>query len=401
MTLPGRKPRIAYVRGSYLNPFEAQYLEPLQDRFDLTVAYPRSHRYDVSGIRLPRIELPCLDYLNGLIPRTVGSLRVPNPLKHLGIDECLFGLEPVLSGADVLHVAEQSFYSTYQVAVRKRRHRFRLITLQDEINPLWYAGFGNAAKRAQCVRDNTDLFIARTERARSALLCEGVEPDRIRVIGHGVDTERFSPGPRPAQLAHKYGISPDRLVILLVGRLVWEKGIYTLADAVRLLLAGMPAGAARPLFVIVGEGEERGGLERRLALLGIGEYVRLLGNLPYPLLPEVHRLADIFVLPSIATRLVLEQFGIVLIEAMATGKPIVATRCGAIDEVVGDAGVLVQPNDYYRLCEALRSLIADAALRERLGRAALERVTSRFRKQHITAMISQAYDDVLALPPVA
>jgi glycosyltransferase involved in cell wall biosynthesis len=106
------------------------------------------------------------------------------------------------------------------------------------------------------------------------------------------------------------------------------------------------------------------------------------------------------VLPSIATRFVLEQFGIVLIEAMATGKPIVATRCGAIDEVVGDAGLLVQPNDYFRLSETLRTLLGDGPLRERLGRMALERVRSRFRKEHISAMISQAYDEVLALPTV-
>ncbi|MEJ0038313.1 MAG: hypothetical protein WDO68_19900 [Gammaproteobacteria bacterium] len=57
--LPNTKPRVAYVRGSYLNAFEAQYLEPLQDRFDVTAMYPRSHRFDVRSLRLPRIQLPC------------------------------------------------------------------------------------------------------------------------------------------------------------------------------------------------------------------------------------------------------------------------------------------------------------------------------------------------------
>jgi len=401
LTLPARKPRIAYVRGSYLNPFEAQYLEPLQDRFDLTVAHPRSHRFDVSSIALPRRELPCLDYLNGLIPRTVGSVRIPNPQKYLGIDEYLFGLDRFLPGFDLLHVGEQSFYSSYQIALRKQRYGFRLVTSQAEINPLWFDGFGNTLARAQRVREQTDLFIARTERARCALLCEGVAPERIRVIGHGVDTARFSPGPRPAELARKFAIGPDHIVILLVGRLVWEKGIFALADAARLLLADPRPGALQPLFVLAGDGEERRRLERRLELLGIQQHFRLLGNLPYELLPEVHRLADIFVLPSIATRYVLEQFGIALIEAMATGKPIVATHCGAIDEVVGDAGLLVQANDYYRLSETLRTLLGNAPLRQQLGRSALERVQRKFRKERISSLISEAYHEVLALPAVA
>ena len=85
--LPESKPRVAYVRGSYLNAFEAQYLEPLLDRFDITAVYPRSHRYDVSSLRLPRIQLPCLDFANGLVPRYVGAFGLPNPLKRWGYDE--------------------------------------------------------------------------------------------------------------------------------------------------------------------------------------------------------------------------------------------------------------------------------------------------------------------------
>jgi glycosyltransferase involved in cell wall biosynthesis len=400
LTLPARKARVAYVRGSYLNPFEAQYLEPLRELYDLTVAHPRSHRFDVSSISLPRRELPCLDYANGLIPRTIGSMRIPNPQKYLGIDEYLFGLDRFLPGFDLLHVAEQSFYSTYQIAMRKRHYGFRMITLQDEINPYWYDRSKGALARAQRVREHTDLFIARTERARCALLCEGVAPERIRVIGHGVDTTRFSPGPRPESLARSLAIEPDHLVVLLVGRLVWEKGIFALADAARMLLSGLPRNGPKPLFVIVGAGEELGRLQRRLDLLDVSRHFRLLGSLPYDQLPEMHRLADIFVLPSISTRYVLEQFGIALIEAMATGKPIVSTRCGAIDEVIGDSGLLVQPNDYYSLCEALRSLLQDASLRQRLGQLALRRVQSRFRSDQISAMISDAYRDVLILPAI-
>src|SRR6185312_2047312 len=149
------------------------------------------------------------------------------------------------------------------------------------------------------------------------------------------------------------------------GRLVWEKGLFSLADAAALLLQQEAFRQHKPVFVVAGDGPERAALGRRLRQLGISEHFRLIGSLPYSQLPDLHRLADIFVLPSIATRTVQEQFGIVLIEAMATGTPVLATRAGAIDEVIGDVGLLAQANDGHRLADALHQLVSQKALRER------------------------------------
>jgi len=389
------RPRVAYVRGSYLNPFEAQYLEPLLDRFDITAVYPRSHRFDVSGLKLPTVRLSCLDYLNGLVPRRLGGIAVPNPQKRFGLDEHVFGLDRLLPGIDVVHAAEQTFYCTYQLAQRKRRYGYKLICLQAEINPFWAEGHGGTLERAAFVRETADLFIARSDRARSALLCEGVEPQRIRVIGHGIDTRRFAPGPRSPELCRRFGIEPDQTVFLLVGRLVWEKGLFSLADAARLLLQEESFRRVKPVFLYAGDGPERGPLERRLRRLGVEAHFRLIGLQPYAVLPEIHRLADVFVLPSIATRTVQEQFGIALIEAMATGKPVLSTHCGAIDEVLGQAGILVQANDYYRLAEALRTLALNAELRHRLGHQGRERVLRLFTREVIGEQVAEAYATVL------
>ena len=391
------KPRVAYVRGSFLNPFEAQYLEPLQDRFDITAVYPRSHRFDVRSLQMPSVELPCLDYINGLVPRRLGGIAIPNPQKRLGFDEHLFGLDRLLPGLDIVHAPEQTFYCTYQIAERKERYGYKLICLQDEINPFWAEGHGRALERAAFVRANADLFIARSQRARSALLCEGVEDRRIHVIGHGIDTAKFAPGPRSPQLCQQFGIAPDDLVILLVGRMVWEKGLFSLADAAGLLLRDESFRKLKPVFVYAGDGPERATLERRLRRLGIESSFRLIGLQPYSKLPDVHRLADIFVLPSISTRSVQEQFGIALIEAMATGKPVLTTHCGAIDEVIGDAGIVVQANDYFRLAEGLRTLAFDAGLRARLGQRGLERVQRLFTREAIGEQVASAYAHVLRM----
>jgi glycosyltransferase involved in cell wall biosynthesis len=178
--------------------------------------------------------------------------------------------------------------------------------------------------------------------------------------------------------------------------MVWEKGLYALANAVAGLVRDEQFRRLDPLFLIVGDGPERPDFERHLRLLGIAARFRLPGSIPYSLLPEVHRLADVFVFPSISTRTVLEQFGIALIEAMGTGTPVVTTHCGAIDEVVGEAGVLVQPNDHFRLAEALRDVCLSPERRRELGAAGRARVLANFSSQIISDKIGQAYDRVLA-----
>jgi glycosyltransferase involved in cell wall biosynthesis len=177
--------------------------------------------------------------------------------------------------------------------------------------------------------------------------------------------------------------------------MVWEKGLYALADAAANMLRDRDIQRLNPLFVIAGGGPEQPGLEKHLRLLGLTDSFRLLGSVPYPLLPAVHRIADVFVLPSISTRTVLEQFGIALIEAMATSTPVIATHCGAIDEVVGDAGVLVQPNDHFRLADALRELCLSPERRRELGARGRARLLEHFTAQKISDKLASGYARVL------
>jgi glycosyltransferase involved in cell wall biosynthesis len=390
-------PKVLYLRGSYLNPFEEQYILPLKENFEIVMAHPRSHRYGLDSIQTQRTVIPCLDYLNGFIPRSFGGKLLPNPLKYLGFEEVLLGLEKYTADYDIVHVPEQSFYFTWQVAKGKTKQSYKMITVQDEVNPFWFLRRRAIARRAAYVRENTDLFIARSQRAKAALICEGVEPEKIRVIGHGVDVNRFKPGPRSESLCEQLGIDSDRFVILFVGRLFWTKGIYALADAAKLLLMDAEVKKLEPLFLIVGDGNERVEIEDRIQRLGVQDSFKFVGWQAYGLLPEIHRLADIFVLPSISTRYILEQFGIVLIESMASGKPVISTYCGAIDEVVGDAGILVQPNDYFQLYDALKRLCVNRELRENLAEQGRLRVEKMFTYRVISSAIADAYETVLRI----
>ena len=392
----GRRPRVAFLRGSYINAFESQYLELLLDEFDVTAIHAGYRRFDVEAIELPRRRVRGLDYLDGLVPRDVFGTRLPNPLKRLGFEEVMLGLRGALSDFDLVHTAETSFYFSWQAATLADELGFGLVTTQCEIVPHWHQGRRGLARRAAFVRERTDVFHARSERARRALVTEGVDPGRIHVVGHGVDLERFHPGEPDLELRRRAGVEDGAFVVLFVGRLVWTKGIFALADAAALLLRDRAFRALRPVFMMVGGGSERARLERRVERLGLGAHFRLLGERPYDEIPDLHRLADLFVLPSIPSRTILEQFGIALVEAMATGTPVISTHCGAIDEVVGEAGVLVQPNDALRLAEVIGDLATGPARRVELGRAGLERARSRFSRERIAEGLATIYRAALA-----
>ena len=153
-------------------------------------------------------------------------------------------------------------------------------------------------------------------------------------------------------------------VILCVAHLYPRKNVESLVRAVALLKS--PA-----RLRIVGTGPQAPALEALTRALGLGDRVAILGHVPFESLATEYRNADVFCLPSLQ-----EGFGIVFLEAMAAGLPIVACRTAAVPEVVpdGECGLLVPPRDVPALAWALERLVSDAAERGRLGEAGRRRV---------------------------
>jgi len=163
----------------------------------------------------------------------------------------------------------------------------------------------------------------------------GVSPWRIDIVRPGVDLDRFRPGDMTAARA-EFGLAPDVPVVLAVRRLVPRTGVDGLIDAWR----GLDDGAA--VLVLAGEGPERPALEARVRAHGL-RYVRFLGAVPDAQLPTLYRAADLCVVPSVA----LEGFGLVVLESLASGTPVLVTDVGGLPEAVAglDADVVVAAGD--------------------------------------------------------
>ncbi len=252
----------------------------------------------------------------------------------------------------------------------------------------------NPRKRAikRAVAAEADRFIVHTERSRRILDLEGVDPARVIKIGPGVDTEVFAPGTRDRR---QFGVGEREFVILFVGWLLPRKGIDFLLLALRELIHDADIAGIDVRLLVVGSGPGKDRVDRLVDRIGVRDHVQFAGALPYPRMPEAFRAADVFVLPSIATPEWQEQFGMSLIEAMACGVPAVTTMTGAIPEVVGDAGVICQPNDFVSLYEALKQLIRDPAERARLAAAGREEAVARFALDTYAAQLAGVYSSLV------
>jgi sugar transferase (PEP-CTERM/EpsH1 system associated) len=226
-------------------------------------------------------------------------------------------------------------------------------------------------KRAQPIFTAfTDAVVAVSADIASALRATGVPQRKVHVIRNGVDTDAFKPG-TPAERAEiraSLGLGPHTLAIGSVGRLVKEKDYASLARAVAAL------GRDRELaLVIAGEGPEREKIQAAARESGLGDRLRLLGKRDD--VARLYRALDIFVLSSIS-----EGLSNTLLEASASGLPIVATRVGGNAEVVaeGESGLIVPASDVDQLSGALRRIVGDAALAAKLAAGGRLRILKQF-----------------------
>jgi len=179
------------------------------------------------------------------------------------------------------------------------------------------------------------------------------DPEReIPIIPNGVDTGQFFP-------AERKGVDDGTVRVLVVSRLTPRKGI-------RFLIRALPLLPESVRLVVAGDGDERPVLEALAAESGVAERVSFMGGVPHDALPDVYREADIFCLPSLN-----EGMSNTVLEAIASGLPVVATVTGGTDELVMDGrnGYLVEMRSSEALAEGIGKLAADAALRGRMGKA--------------------------------
>jgi len=254
----------------------------------------------------------------------------------------------------IVHTAETYTPYTHQaVELRKSGIIEKLVCTCWETIPHANEKFARVRKWKSEAYKYVDVFHTSTERAKHALIREGVDPKKIVVIPYGVDLSVFHPFLPGDSWKGK------KCVVLTVARKVPEKGLEIHSEVAR-------------------------------QLSDIAEF-HWVDSASYSDMPAIYNKADIFFLPSQSTSTWEEQYGMSLIEAMACGLPIVTTDSGSIPEVVGDAGIVLAHEDVDKMVKTLRNLVQNPGKRATMSHLSLARAKSLYDAKKISKQLAKLY----------
>lgn len=215
-------------------------------------------------------------------------------------------------------------------------------------------------------QSKSDFVTMPTEKAIRELIGKGKDfPIPVAAVSNGVDLSAFRPGEVAAEIYEKYGVPEKRPTALYVGRVDPEKNVGAVVEAFSQALEKVP----EALLLIVGDGVDKVSLEQKAEGLGIKESVRFLGRVVAPDLYEIYKLGSVFVTAS-----PIETQGIVLIEAAASGLPLIAVDKGAVSEVCrnDENGFLCGPGNIREIADAMTKILSDEKLQKKFSEKSLK-----------------------------
>ena len=316
-----------------------------------------------------------------LLPDFIADLVVRRPYSPVSFVN-LKGVEKALESVDIINCAELYSFISYQCVKFAKKMNKRVVISVWETLPMLPINFlPPYSLNVRATRSYANVFIAHTQRAVNYLKALSVPDEKIKLIYPSINLERFSP------MKKRDG---NRFRVLFVGRFDQEKGLPLLLSAFSQLYEEDPS---IELWI---RAKRRTGQTEQLAYKFAQKYpIKFLGFMDYDKLPKLYNQCDVLCLPSIdkykwGLKVWEEQFGLVLMEAMACGLPIIATKCGAIPEVVGFKNLIIRQGSFEDIYCALKKIKEDKDYCEnvsKLNRARAEKLFDIKKKRRIIGEI--------------
>lgn len=369
-----------------------QSFEPLNQLVDFVLFIPENNKHDHSIFQLPK-------YI--LTHKHETSLTIKNITRYIKrwwydneklthVDFYPFTLEEYFSRNHFDIVVTKSDRSLYTLASLKDKFKYKLIY---RYGPLPFIHILD--KRSEFVYrksfDKIDHFYCFSNTARQNLEDEGIESSKIDVVYNSVDISFFSPGNKDSELMAKLNITDNDMVILFVGKLTSWKNPFTILYATKILIKkGLPI-----KVLLAGRGAQKQNLQNMAHFLGLKDRVISLNFIENTELNKYYRLADVFVMPSLSTLMWEDHFPFAVVEAMASGLPVIVTESGGMPELVGDVGKIYPQGNYRRLAGHLYEILTDKNMRQNLSVKSRARVEQMFDNKKNSLRIYEIFKKVV------
>jgi len=351
---------------------------------------------DMDGVEIHRFpyfyprRYQRLCYEGGILPNLERSHLAKLQVPSLALSELIYALALVKrERIDLIHSHWIIPSGLVGAICRKVLRKPLVVTVHaGDVFPLVRKKYLRSVGRI--VLNSCDVCTVNSSATGDAVRVVAGSTKRIEIIPMGVDLEVFSKNAIP--LDQDSEAEGGERIILFVGRLAEKKGINYLIEAMPTILHHIPE--AR--LVIVGYGPERGRLEGLVGELGLHDKVAFAGEVPNAELVRYYQKAHLLVLPSIVdSRGDTEGLGIVILEAMACGVPVVASNVGGIPDIIEPNwnGFLSKPGNPPDIADKVVELLSDKRLRERLSQNAIETVRGSFSWEAVAEKFSTLYHD--------
>ncbi|WP_297069478.1 glycosyltransferase family 4 protein [Thermococcus sp.] len=317
----------------------------------------------------------------------IGLIKVPGHImRSVGINTTVLArrarsLQPILEKYDIVH-GQHAFTPLALKAVSSARKAGKgtLLTTHS-------VNFEHSRTLKELVKLVSPYFKHYLKKPHRVIAVSKASKEFIReftdvpveVIYNGISLERFRDDWDKESLKSELGVEGP--MILYVGRIEPRKGVGTLISAMKNI---------KGRLVVVGNGSNLPLLRKKAKHLGILDRIDFMGHVEYSEIPKLYGASDVFVLPSLS-----EAFGIVLLEAMASGVPVVGTSAGGIPEILDGCGMVVQPGNADELADAINLLLDNQNLAGKLGRLGRRRVERVYDWRIIAKKVESTYMKVL------
>jgi glycosyltransferase involved in cell wall biosynthesis len=230
---------------------------------------------------------------------------------------------------------------------------------------------------------NSDRIIVHTE--SYAATSRSVWKYEPTIIPSAIDIDRFQPKDLSSKIRKKHKLGNSKIVLYL-GRLKFHKGLEYLIESAKFTDSDIK-------YLIVGEGDYENQLREIVDNLGVQERVIFTGRVPNSEIPKYYNACDVFILPSVER---LEAFGLVVIEAMASGKPVIISNIPGVRENItdGEEGLLIEPTNPEDIAEKINHLMADKKFRERMGAKGRKKVENNYTLKRVVDQLEEVYQEL-------